>query len=166
MIDYEYMKVARNFIGTAEIVGPKHNPVILDWLKRIGQGWVKDDETAWCGTFVAECVLGLEPIPKNPLGARNWASYGVATTPQYGAILVFWRGSKSGTLGHVGFYVGEDDTYYYVLGGNQSNKVSITRMPKNRLLAARRPSTVAFPAKPWIVKGDPRSAAVTNGNEA
>jgi hypothetical protein len=60
-----------------------------------------------------------------------------------GAVLVFWRGSKSGTLGHVGFYQGEDDEAYHVLGGNQSNKVNTARVGKDRLLDARWPHSAA-----------------------
>ena len=53
--------------------------------------------------------------------------------------MVFWRGSATGAMGHVGFYAGEDDSHYHVLGGNQSDRVCITRVSKGRLYAARRP---------------------------
>ncbi len=55
-----------------------------------------------------------------------------------GDILVFWREKKTGWKGHVGMYVGEDKTHYHVLGGNQSDSVSIARIEKGRLLGARR----------------------------
>jgi cell wall-associated NlpC family hydrolase len=51
-----------------------------------------------------------------------------------GDVLVFKR--QGG--GHVGLYVGEDKDAYHVLGGNQSDSVSITRILKDRLHAARR----------------------------
>lgn len=56
-----------------------------------------------------------------------------------GAVMVFWRGSPSGTKGHVGFYWAEDDSAFHILGGNQSNSVSVTRIAKNRLISARWP---------------------------
>lgn len=34
-------------IGLREVKGPKHNPTIVGWLKRLGAWW-KDDEAAWC----------------------------------------------------------------------------------------------------------------------
>ena len=52
-----------------------------------------------------------------------------------GDILVFKR---PGGGGHVGFYVGEDDKCYHVLGGNQSNEVSVARLEKSRCLGIRR----------------------------
>jgi len=45
--------------------------------------------------------------------------------------------------GHVGFYVGEDDRTvsgkpcYHVLGGNQSDAVTIARIDKDRMRACR-----------------------------
>ena len=53
-----------------------------------------------------------------------------------GDVLVFAR-PKGG--GHVGLYVGEDETAFHVLGGNQSDAVSITRIAKTRCIAIRRP---------------------------
>jgi hypothetical protein len=38
----------------------------------------------------------------------------------------------------VGLYVGEDVSAYHVLGGNQSDRVMIKRIAKNRLLGIRR----------------------------
>ncbi len=105
-------------------------------------------EVPWCGAFVATCLLKWNPditIPANPLGARNWAKWGQACTPQLGAIMVFWRGSKAGWSGHVAFYWGEDDTAFHVIGGNQSDAVTITRIAKSRFLAARWPVGIPKP---------------------
>ena len=55
--------------------------------------------------------------------------------------MIFWRGSPTDWTGHVGFYWAEDDEAYHILGGNQSNAVTITRMSKERFLKARWPST-------------------------
>jgi hypothetical protein len=47
--------------------------------------------------------------------------------------------------GHVGFYVRETAKYVYVLGGNQSNKVSIAGYDKARIIAYRLPSELNVP---------------------
>jgi hypothetical protein len=59
-------------------------------------------------------------------------------------VLVFWRGKRNGSLGHVGFYHSEDSQSYHVLGGNQSNSVNLTRIGKDRLLDARWPRSAAI----------------------
>jgi uncharacterized protein (TIGR02594 family) len=143
-----WMVEAHSLLGTAEDTSDAVNPVITGWAGPLGIDYA-DDEVPWCGLFVAHCIgsrLPAEPRPKNPLGARSWSRFGVACPPQPGAVMVFWRGSRSGWLGHVAFYVGEDDRAFHVLGGNQSDRVGVTRMPKGRLLAARWPATFAAPA--------------------
>jgi uncharacterized protein (TIGR02594 family) len=145
--------------GIAEIVGKGSSATILGWRDELNLAGVKisgysDDDIAWCGLFAAIVTLRRMKQPaevvKSPLWARNWAKYGIKSpAPGLGDILVFSRGSG----GHVGFYVAEDSTAYHVLGGNQFNKVSITRVAKDRLLAARRPVYASQPSavKPYRV---------------
>lgn len=56
-----WLAFARQQIGVREIVGPKHSPVIMGWVQKLGAKVlgikVVDDETAWCGTFVAMCMM-------------------------------------------------------------------------------------------------------------
>lgn len=131
--------------GVAEVVGRGSNATIIGWRDELNQAGVKidgfsDDDVPWCGLFAAIVTYRrmkvASEVPKNPLWARNWAKYGVKSpSAGLGDVLVFERGSG----GHVGFYVAEDATAYHVLGGNQSNKVCITRVAKNRCIAVRRP---------------------------
>ncbi len=140
-----WLAEAARLIGTTEIAGHRHNRAILDWASDARISYA-EDETPWCGLFVAHCItatLPTEPIPANPLGARQWMSFGREVAPQLGAVMVFWRGSRDGWLGHVSMYWAEDAAYYHVLGGNQSNAVNITRLDKSRLLGARWPAGVA-----------------------
>ena len=138
-----WFQEARRLIGVKEVVGPGNNPEIIDWASDAGIGY-DDDDIPWCGLFVAHCVsstLTSEPLPGNPLGARQWQKFGAPAMPTPGAILVFWRGSRDGWKGHVGFYAGEEADAYHVLGGNQGNSVSIARIRRDRLLEARWPAT-------------------------
>jgi hypothetical protein len=59
-------------------------------------------------------------------------------------VLVFQRPGG----GHLGFYVGEDERAYHVLGGNQGDCVSITRIAKDRCIAIRWPSGQPVNGKP------------------
>lgn len=120
---------------------------IADWASDIGIRNFDARAIPWCGLAVAHGIataLPDEPIPTNPLGARNWLKFGRSCEPQKGAVLVFWRGSPSGWKGHVGLFHGEDSVAFHVLGGNQADRVSITRIAKNRLLGARWPLTAEF----------------------
>ena len=144
LVEVPWMKTAQSYIGLKEIHGRKNNRTIMQWAKDLGRNIRQiytNDEIPWCGLFVAGCMHlnGVKINIRNPLGARNWGKFGYEVTPCYGAVLVFWRGSKSGWKGHVGFYASEDDYYYHVLGGNQSDSVKITKVAKKRLLTARWP---------------------------
>ena len=130
--------------GVTEIVGPKHNPVIMGWAKELGlENVYKSDEIPWCGLFTAIAIHRAgRPVVNGPLWALNWNKFGVQVSkPMLGDILTFTRNGG----GHVGFYVGEDETAYHVLGGNQGNKVCVSRILKKRLSQARRPEYKSQP---------------------
>jgi uncharacterized protein (TIGR02594 family) len=138
---------ALKLFGTMEAAGSANNPTIVAWAKEVG-GEVADvykaDSIPWCGLFMAVVAMraGKEP-PKHPLWALSWSAFGAnAPAPALGDVLVFTRSSG----GHVGLYVGEDASAYHVLGGNQSDRVCITRIAKARLYAARRPLYRVEPA--------------------
>lgn len=152
-----WFQEARRLIGVSERVGPGNEPKIIEWAKSAGIGY-NDDDVPWCGLFVAHCVettLNDESLPNNPLGARSWLRFGAPCDPGLGAVLVFWRERENGPKGHVGFYAGEDkDGSFQVLGGNQSNCVSIARVRRDRLLGARWPSTAPYTgSKMLLAKG-------------
>lgn len=139
-----WFQEARRLLGVKEKPGVASNPEILNWAGAAGIPY-KSDDIPWCGLFVAHCVsatLSQEPLPSNPLGAQAWLKFGGPCERQPGGILVFWRERPTSWKGHVGFYAGEDNQAYHVLGGNQSDKVSIARIAKDRLLGARWPATV------------------------
>jgi len=147
---------------------PKKLPWIVEGKKVFGlheyhdnrelSAWLRSDrkflgdpnQLPWCGDYVETAIknsLPNEPfvgrLGKNPYWARNWKHFGNETPPVYGCVLVFSRGRG----GHVGFAVGEDDTDFYVLGGNQGDTVNISRIDKGRLLAARWPITYTNPMR-------------------
>ncbi|MDQ9023162.1 TIGR02594 family protein [Acinetobacter sichuanensis] len=121
--DLAWMIEAKKHIGLREIVGKQHNKTILGWIKGLG-GWFTDDETPWCGTFVAHCLktAGVK-YPKHWYRALDYVNYGSKLTkPAYGCVAIKTR--KGG--GHVCFVVGRDQKTKKLvcLGGNQSNAVS------------------------------------------
>jgi uncharacterized protein (TIGR02594 family) len=143
MTEPRWLTAARAKLGTREASGAANNPTIIGWAKRLGKKVLgiayNADATPWCGVFAAACMqeAGIAP-PPIAVRAKAWAEWGSRLRIDRlapGAVLVFQRDGG----GHVGFYVGEDATAYHVLGGNQGDCVSITRIAKLRLIAARWP---------------------------
>lgn len=152
MSEPSWLKIARSYDGLKEIPGPRHNQTIIRWLGKL-KAWWSNDETPWCGVFVAHCMqeCGL-PFPKLYMRAKAWSDYGSLLRRDRlapGAILVFDRAGG----GHVGFYVGEDAGFYYVLGGNQSNAVNVMKLGKSRLVASRWPKGEPVIGKPVYLNG-------------
>lgn len=162
-----WLQEAFHLLGTREKPGAGSNEAILGWAHDLELTSYNDDDIPWCGLFVAHCIgsqLLEETLPGKPLGARNWAKFGNDTKPQLGGVMVFWRQSKTSGLGHVGFYWAEDDDAYHILGGNQSNAVTIARLQKDRLLEARWPITV--PNEVHITRRAQASGKLISQNEA
>lgn len=131
-------RLAQDEVGTKEIPGPQHNEEIVDWAADVGHAWVRDDETAWCASFVGAMLekAGLRSTRK--LNARSYMEWGQPTTkPQAGDLVIFWRKSPSHWTGHVGFFVKREGDRIMVLGGNQSNAVNTAWYPAGRLLGFR-----------------------------
>lgn len=130
-----WMDIALSKIGLHEV---GNNKTLADFLKSDGHALGDPAKLPWCGDFVETslrlAIPGLK-VPANPYWALNWATWGEAVDPQYGAVLSFERAGG----GHVGFYVGENSTSYLVLGGNQSNTVSKAYVAKSQLRGSRMP---------------------------
>ncbi|WP_394203296.1 TIGR02594 family protein [Shewanella waksmanii] len=124
-----WMKTALAEQGQAEIAGAVANPRILEYFKA-SKFWGTDDsggENAWCGSFVAWVMQqnGYTPV-SNAFRAKSWIDFGQKITePVYGAIGI--KSRQGG--GHVAFVAGQsaDGQSLYMLGGNQANKVQISK---------------------------------------
>lgn len=156
---------ALKLFGTLEGAGSRNNPTILAWAKEVG-GEVGDvykaDSIPWCGLFMAVIAKRAgKPLPAHPLWALSWSAWGSKVErPMLGDVLTFTRNGG----GHVTEYVGEDESAYHCLGGNQSDSVCITRIAKSRLYAARRPLYRVQPANVRVVRLS--SAGELSRNEA
>lgn len=132
-------------LGTVEGAGTADNPVILGWAREVGlHNTYSHDAVPWCGLWMAMIAKRSgKPVVAAPLWALSWSDWGnPIKAPELGDILTFRRNGG----GHVGLYVGEDAGAYHVIGGNQSDKVCITRIVKSRLYRARRFYRIGPPA--------------------
>jgi uncharacterized protein (TIGR02594 family) len=149
MIEPFWLAVARGYIGTREMPGPRHNPTITRWLHGL-KAWWADDETPWCGTFVAACLDEAgQPVARNWMRARAWLDWGAPIEiGALGAVAVIKRGDNP-AQGHVGVVAGWDaGGRLLLLGGNQGDGVNISAFGPDRLLGYRWPLMLPTPELP------------------
>jgi uncharacterized protein (TIGR02594 family) len=145
------MRVARGELGVRELEGEQRDSDrVREYLAtcRGERRLLQKDSTAWCSAFVNWCFAQLQMPRTHSLAARSWLDYGRGRNDyRFGSVIVLWRGaplpaSIKNAPGHVGFVERWDGENVYVLGGNQSNRVSIKPYPHSRVLSVRWPDWV------------------------
>lgn len=143
MHDARWLTEAWREFGQAERAGSGDNPRIAALFRDAGHSNVTSDEIAWCAAYVGACLERAGLASTRSLLARSYLKWGdTLAEPRMGAVAVLSRGSDPGK-GHVGFWLGEADDTVVLLGGNQTNAVSVARFPKSRVLSLRWPAAVA-----------------------
>lgn len=150
--------LGQRFVGLREIAGPVSNAHILSMLK-LDNDWVADDSVPWCSAWV-NYICWLLRLPRSKsLAARSWLGVGFPIAleqakPGYD-VIVLKRGTGEqpgpevmAAPGHVGFFAGlehparvmgdPDNRQVLVLGGNQSDAVSVAPFHVARVIGVRR----------------------------
>ncbi len=134
-----WMSHAWDGLGQREIAGRASNPRIADYIRRAGHPAAANDSTAWCAAFVGACLQSAGIAGTGSLLARSYLDWGIAADPPTpGAVAVLARGADP-TFGHVGFIVGMCGDDVVLLGGNQSDAVTVATFPRSRVLGFRLP---------------------------
>ncbi len=140
--------IAQRFVGVKEAPGVASNPMILAML-RLDNTWPANDDVPWCGSFVSWVCWLLRCPRSKSLSARSWLTIGTPipleeAMPEFD-VVILQRGSgpQPGpdvleAPGHVGFFAGLEGADVLILGGNQSDAVSLARFPRSRVLGVRR----------------------------
>jgi uncharacterized protein (TIGR02594 family) len=119
-----------------------------------GQPARLNDEVAWCAAFVGACLERAGLASTRSLMARSYVRWGAPLQEgRFGAVAVLSRGSDP-NAGHVGFLLGETGGQIYLLGGNQSDTVTVAAFPKARLIGLRWPSAQTDAAPVRAVEPD------------
>lgn len=134
--------IAKRYLGTKEIPGPKSNSRILAWLRRVVAA-VKSEDTSWCSAFANNCAEESGYERTGSLVARSWLNVGEKIPLEQarpGDVIILWRVSPSSWEGHVAFldHYAAKRGLVYLLGGNQGNEVNITAFPASRVIGVRR----------------------------
>jgi uncharacterized protein (TIGR02594 family) len=126
-------------LGQREQPGDADNARIVAYYADVRHADVRHDDVAWCAAFVGACLERVGIGSTRSLLARSYLGWGdTLAEPRFGSIAVLSRGSDP-AAGHVGFWLGETADQIVLLGGNQSDAVSVELFAKDRLLGLRWP---------------------------
>lgn len=138
--EFSWMPIATGELGVREALMPgETNPRVAQYLAstNLHRSLAKDDSTPWCSGFVNWCVEKAGYAGTDSASAKSWLGWGRGINiARRGCIVILSRGAG----GHVGFYIGRTTTVLQVLGGNQSNSVSVASYDLARLLGFRVPA--------------------------
>jgi uncharacterized protein (TIGR02594 family) len=139
--------------GQREVPGAADNARIVAMFADAGHARITDDAVAWCAAYAGAVLKRAGVAPTGSLMARSYLNWGTAISESRpGAIAVFSRGADP-AAGHVGFLLGETESGYVVLGGNQSDAVGVDVIARERLLGLRWPIVARS-------NGSPANAAI------
>ena len=146
--------LAQRYVGQViERSGDAEHPLIQWWLSLCGYGLDAKDEIPWCSAFVNGIAWELRLPRSKSAAARSWLKVGVPITDSQRSfsidraevgsdVVILNRGGSinpdlSGP-GHVGFFAGAEGGTIILLGGNQSNGITVARFPVTDILGIRR----------------------------
>lgn len=133
---FSWHTVAEGEQGVKEVAGSGNNDRIVEYHATTSLK-ATQDSVPWCSSFVNWCIEQAGYKGTDSAAARSWSGWGVPCDDfrPNGCVVVMKR--KGG--GHVGFKVGEDAFYVYVLGGNQSDEVNVRKFAHTQVLDYRLP---------------------------
>lgn len=129
-----WIRVALAELGTKEIPGSGNNPRVLEYHKYTTLR-ATQDSVAWCSSFVNFVLAKAGPYQRShSAAARTWLSVPTKLKGYKRHAIVILKRGNSSWQGHVGFVMDETSTHIRVLGGNQSDAVTIASYRKAAVL--------------------------------
>lgn len=150
-MEAKWMKPAQAEVGTREVKGAQDNPRIIAYRKAARCSWMKGSEEAvpWCAIFVNAMLEGVGVKGTASPAAKSFCSstlFQPLPKAALGAIVVIERVPAHPSLGHVGFCVGADKDFVWLLGGNQGDAVNIARFARSRVKGFYWPVSQGMPS--------------------
>ena len=132
------LDIAKTKLGLQEV---KDRAKLIEFFKAANIN-LDPQTTPWCAAFVNACEVAAGKVGTKKVNARSFLTYGVAVKREdakEGDIVILSRG-HSAWQGHVAYFVSIDDKNSLVtlLGGNQADKVCMSKYDTAKILGIRR----------------------------
>jgi uncharacterized protein (TIGR02594 family) len=137
--------------GVKEIDGPRAHSRIVE-MHQYTTLKATSDEIAWCSSGMCAWMEENGIVSTRSAAARSWHKWGTKLEkPVYGCVVVLWRGgSRDPNVtgpGHVAIYLESvGASHIRVIGGNQSDAVTVDEMKIADLFSYRWPKGFPMPS--------------------
>lgn len=141
-----WIVLASAMLGVKEGPGAANNAQVVKLFADAGFPGIKTDSTAWCAAYVNAMLERAGHRGSRSLAARSFENWGVGLKePALGCIATKKRAGSS-WQGHTGFVVGANKDQVFLLGGNQSDQVSVAAFKRSEIVSFRWPADMPVPA--------------------
>lgn len=145
-----WLALAADMLGVKEGPGAANNAQVVKLFADAGFPGIKTDSTAWCAAYVNAMLERAGHRGSRSLAARSFENWGVGLKePALGCIATKKRAGSS-WQGHTGFVVGANKEQVFLLGGNQSDQVSVAAFKRSEIVAFRWPADMPIPTAPKL----------------
>ena len=143
-----WLAAAWTEFGVREAPGSADASVVLGYFREAGHGEIAHDATPWCAAFVGAMLKRAGLTGTGSLLARSYLGWGEAIdVGRSGAIVVLKRNGDPGA-GHVGLFLGTTNERVFLLGGNQSDAVTVESFAASAVLGYRWPVAASIEPAP------------------
>jgi uncharacterized protein (TIGR02594 family) len=144
-------------IAARKEIGFRERPGNRGIERYVGLAHAGSPGDPWCAIFVNAMLESSGYPGTRSASARSFEhshNFVRLAGPALGCIVTMWRQSKACGLGHVFFYLGENEKGLLALGGNQSDQVLIQYEPRSRVTGYWWPSSYPTPKVGPVIVSD------------
>lgn len=134
--DPSWLKWMFGELGQREVKGSKNNARII-WYGKFVSYKITLDSIPWCASFQNAALINSGYEGTASAMARSFMNLDGAIKlkkPIRGCMVVFWRKSPKSSSGHIACYLGKKGNKDIIIGGNQSDSVSIISRSSDMVL--------------------------------
>ncbi len=139
--DNIFKRVADKISNAVKVASPGKGSKIYSVAKSQVGSYYRPGIKAQCANFVGHVVTKAgESKPASSSFARSWLKWGKPvswSSKKPGDIIVTWRGSKSGTYGHILIYAGDNTAIHRSTSGKKVGYIDVANY-SSRVLGVRR----------------------------
>ena len=137
----QWIAVALGEVGVVEDTRPGMSNPRIEQYHAITSAGTAADDVSWCSSFTSWSLEMAGVKSTRSKTAASYLTWGEPCDLKFGCVVLMAKSdADAGGSGHVGFYLGSFGDSFFLLGGNQSQRVDIGVRKLANIVAKRWPA--------------------------